>query len=121
MPSSFAIDASVLAAVDDFRWWRKRWWKDSSMGCIAVRSSATARNFGVSTLCQWRQSALCGLESVGRTDEYYVKQFEDDTNVRCHIFLDTSGSMDFGAPEDEQIQLCENAGGGAGIPDGAAT
>src|SRR4051812_48451875 len=32
----------------------------------------------------------------GRTDEYYVKQFEDDTNVRCHIFLDTSASMDFG-------------------------
>lgn len=32
----------------------------------------------------------------GRTEEYYVKQFEDDTNLRCHIFLDTSGSMDFG-------------------------
>src|SRR5205809_2100955 len=32
----------------------------------------------------------------GRTDEYYVKQFEDDTNLRCQIFLDTSASMDFG-------------------------
>jgi len=32
-----------------------------------------------------------------RTDEHYVKQFEDDTNLRCQIFLDTSGSMDFGA------------------------
>lgn len=31
-----------------------------------------------------------------RTDELYVKQFEDDTNVRCQIFLDTSASMDFG-------------------------
>jgi uncharacterized protein (DUF58 family) len=32
----------------------------------------------------------------GRTDEFYVKQFEDDTNMRCQIFLDTSASMDFG-------------------------
>jgi uncharacterized protein (DUF58 family) len=34
----------------------------------------------------------------GRTDELYVKQFEDDTNLRCHILVDTSASMDFGAP-----------------------
>jgi uncharacterized protein (DUF58 family) len=33
-----------------------------------------------------------------RTDELYVKQFEDDTNVLCQIFLDTSASMDFGIP-----------------------
>jgi uncharacterized protein (DUF58 family) len=32
-----------------------------------------------------------------RSDEFYVKQFEDDTNLRCQIFLDTSASMDFGA------------------------
>ena len=32
----------------------------------------------------------------GRTDELYVKQFEDDTNLSCQIFLDTSASMDFG-------------------------
>jgi uncharacterized protein (DUF58 family) len=31
-----------------------------------------------------------------RTDELYIKQFEDDTNLRCQIFLDTSASMDFG-------------------------
>ncbi|MBI1176533.1 DUF58 domain-containing protein [bacterium] len=34
----------------------------------------------------------------GRTDELYVKQFEDDTNLRGHIFLDASGSMNFGEP-----------------------
>lgn len=31
-----------------------------------------------------------------RTDELYVKQFEDDTNLRGQILLDTSASMDFG-------------------------
>jgi len=34
----------------------------------------------------------------GRTDEFYVKQFEDDTNLYSQILLDTSGSMDFGNP-----------------------
>jgi uncharacterized protein (DUF58 family) len=34
-----------------------------------------------------------------RSDKYYVKQFEDDTNLRCQIFLDTSASMDFGKGE----------------------
>ncbi|MGZ4964992.1 MAG: DUF58 domain-containing protein, partial [Limisphaerales bacterium] len=33
----------------------------------------------------------------GRTDALFVKQFEDDTNLCCHILLDTSASMDFGA------------------------
>jgi uncharacterized protein (DUF58 family) len=30
-----------------------------------------------------------------RTDRYYVKRFEDETNVRCHIVLDTSRSMNY--------------------------
>jgi len=30
---------------------------------------------------------------VGRTDRYYVKQFEEETNLRSMIFLDSSGSM----------------------------
>jgi len=38
----------------------------------------------------------------GRTDEFYVKQFEDDTNLNCEILLDTSASMDFGSPNKFQ-------------------
>ncbi|MDR4508655.1 MAG: DUF58 domain-containing protein [Candidatus Brocadiaceae bacterium] len=30
-----------------------------------------------------------------RTDKYYVKQFEEETNLRCYIFLDASGSMGY--------------------------
>jgi uncharacterized protein (DUF58 family) len=30
-----------------------------------------------------------------RTDRYYVKRFEDETNLRCHIVLDTSRSMNY--------------------------
>jgi uncharacterized protein (DUF58 family) len=31
-----------------------------------------------------------------RTDHYYIKRYEDQTNVRCHLLLDASGSMGFG-------------------------
>lgn len=30
-----------------------------------------------------------------RTDRYYVKVFEEETNVRCYILLDVSGSMGY--------------------------
>ena len=30
-----------------------------------------------------------------RTDKFYIKQYEDETNVRCVILLDTSASMDY--------------------------
>ena len=31
-----------------------------------------------------------------RTDHYYIKRYEDQTNVRCHVLLDRSASMAFG-------------------------
>lgn len=31
-----------------------------------------------------------------RSDRLYVKQFEDETNLRCHVLLDMSRSMDYG-------------------------
>lgn len=31
----------------------------------------------------------------GRTDRYYVKRFQAETNMECHIILDKSASMDY--------------------------
>ncbi len=31
----------------------------------------------------------------GRTDKYYLKQFEEETNLVCHLLLDTSESMSY--------------------------
>ena len=30
-----------------------------------------------------------------RTDRYYIKKFEDETNLRCHLIVDHSRSMEF--------------------------
>ncbi|MFZ1731345.1 MAG: DUF58 domain-containing protein [Bacteroidota bacterium] len=32
---------------------------------------------------------------LGRTDRYYIKQFEEETNLKSYLVLDTSRSMDF--------------------------
>jgi uncharacterized protein (DUF58 family) len=32
-----------------------------------------------------------------RTDRYYIKKFEQDTNLDCHVLLDVSGSMAYGS------------------------
>ena len=32
-----------------------------------------------------------------RTDRHYVKKFEEETNLDCHILLDVSGSMNYGS------------------------
>jgi uncharacterized protein (DUF58 family) len=37
-----------------------------------------------------------------RTDTWYVKQFEDETNMPGHVFLDASGSIDTGTPNKFQ-------------------
>ncbi|MEM8736205.1 MAG: DUF58 domain-containing protein, partial [Planctomycetota bacterium] len=35
--------------------------------------------------------------AYGRSDRFYIKEFEADTNLRMMLVLDTSGSMDFGS------------------------
>src|SRR4029078_2013530 len=32
-----------------------------------------------------------------RSDRHYVKKFEEETNLNCHVMLDVSGSMAYGS------------------------
>lgn len=34
--------------------------------------------------------------AFGKTGKYYIKEFEDETNLRCHLIVDASGSMGYG-------------------------
>ena len=40
-----------------------------------------------------------------KQDRYYVKQFEEDTNLRCTLLCDVSGSMRYGRGRDEQVRV----------------
>jgi uncharacterized protein (DUF58 family) len=40
-----------------------------------------------------------------RTDRLYTKQYEEETNLRCSILLDTSSSMFFPKPDHDKIRF----------------
>lgn len=42
-----------------------------------------------------------------RSDRYYVKRFEDETNLRCHLLVDLSRSMGFGSAEYTKIDYAK--------------
>lgn len=43
--------------------------------------------------------------AYGRSDRFFVKEFEADTNLRCCVVLDTSGSMGFGSQGIAKLQF----------------
>jgi uncharacterized protein (DUF58 family) len=98
MPATLNIDSRTLAAIDDL----------SVLARVIVEGFLAGLHrspfLGYSTEFSAYRAYTQGdnLRHVdwkvwARSDEFYVKQFEDDTNLRCQIFLDTSASMDFGA------------------------
>jgi uncharacterized protein (DUF58 family) len=44
-----------------------------------------------------------------RTDRYYVKRFEDETNLRCHLLVDMSRSMGFGSEDWTKAEYARTA------------
>ena len=52
--------------------------------------------------------------AYGRSDRFYVKEFEADTNLRCCLVLDTSGSMDFGSGGITKIEYARRLAGALG-------
>jgi uncharacterized protein (DUF58 family) len=52
--------------------------------------------------------------AYGRSDRFYVKEFEADTNLRCCFVLDTSGSMNFGTTGVTKIEYARRIAGTLG-------
>ena len=44
-----------------------------------------------------------------RTDRYFLKRFEDETNLRCHLIVDLSRSMSFGSLEHSKAEYAKTA------------
>ncbi len=49
--------------------------------------------------------------AYGRSDRFFVKEFEADTNLRCCLVLDTSGSMEFGSHGVSKIEYARRLAG----------
>ena len=44
-----------------------------------------------------------------RSDRYYIKKFEDETNLRCHLLVDNSRSMAYGSLPYNKAQYANTA------------
>ena len=44
-----------------------------------------------------------------RSDRYFIKRFEDETNLRCHVLVDMSRSMGFGSTEYTKADYAKTA------------
>ncbi|WP_435020082.1 DUF58 domain-containing protein [Tundrisphaera sp. TA3] len=49
--------------------------------------------------------------AYGRSDRYFIKEFEADTNLRCCLVVDTSGSMDYGSGAVTKIEYARRIAG----------
>ncbi len=50
----------------------------------------------------------------GRSDRFYIKEFEADTNLRLCLLIDTSGSMNFGPQGNTRIDYARRIAGALG-------
>lgn len=44
-----------------------------------------------------------------RTDRYYIKRFEEETNLRCHLLVDLSQSMGYGSLNYTKVEYARTA------------
>ncbi|MFO7890608.1 MAG: DUF58 domain-containing protein [bacterium] len=47
---------------------------------------------------------------LGRTERYYVKQFEEETNLRAYLLMDSSGSMGYTSTNITKLQYARYLG-----------
>jgi uncharacterized protein (DUF58 family) len=50
----------------------------------------------------------------GRSDRFYIKEFEADTNLRICLLIDASGSMEFGPPGATRLDYARRLAGTLG-------
>jgi len=96
-PRSF-LDPAVLSRLASFPLFARR----PMQGNVSGRHASPHRGSSVE-FAEYRKYVpgddLRRLDwrAFGRSDRFFVKEFEADTNLRCCLVLDTSGSMDFGS------------------------
>ena len=74
----------------------------SSKGFLSGLHRSPFKGFSVE-FAEYRQYipgddlATIDWKVYARSDRYYVKKFEEETNLDCHLLLDVSGSMGYGS------------------------
>jgi uncharacterized protein (DUF58 family) len=110
-PRSF-LDAQVLARLSNVPLFARR----PMQGSVSGRHPSPHRGSSVEFAEYRKYVAGDDLRRLdwrvyGRSDRFYVKEFEADTNLRCCFILDTSGSMDFGSTGITKIEYARKLAG----------
>ena len=104
MPRTLEINARTLAAIDDLSLLARTIVEGFLSGLHRSPFLGYSTEFSAyRPYTQGDNLRYIDWKVWGRSDQFYVKQFEDDTNLRCQIFLDTSASMDFGEGESNKF------------------
>ncbi len=106
MANPSVLDFDVLARIDNMQLLAKT----VVEGFILGLHRSPYRGFSVE-FAEYRQYSPgdeikhIDWKVFGKTDRYYIKQFEEETNLACHIILDASGSMGYGSRENGPSKL----------------
>ena len=55
--------------------------------------------------------------AFGKTDRYYVKEYEEETNLKAYLVVDTSGSMGYAGRTMSKFEYARQLAACAGVPD----
>ena len=55
--------------------------------------------------------------AFGKSDRYYVKEYEEETNLKAYLVVDSSGSMAYAGQDRLEVRARAAARGVAGVPD----
>jgi uncharacterized protein (DUF58 family) len=106
MANPNVLDFDVLARIDDMQLLAKT----VVEGFILGLHRSPFRGFSVE-FAEYRQYSPgdevkhIAWKVFGKTDRYYIKQFEEETNLACHIILDASASMGYASQKQGPSKL----------------
>jgi uncharacterized protein (DUF58 family) len=106
------LDTGVLSRLANFPLFARR----PMLGTVSGRHPSPHRGSSVE-FAEYRKYVpgddLRRLDwrAYGRSDRFFVKEFEADTNLRCCLVLDTSGSMEFGSLGVSKIEYARRLAG----------
>jgi uncharacterized protein (DUF58 family) len=113
-PRSF-LDPQVVSRLGGFPLFARR----PMQGTVSGRHPSPHRGSSVE-FAEYRKYVLgddlrrLDWRAYGRSDRFYIKEFEADTNLRCCFVLDTSGSMDYGSRGVAKIEYARKLAGTLG-------
>ena len=104
-PEQSYFDPAVLARLSNLHL-KARWVVE---GVMAGLHRSRAKGFSVE-FEQHREYApgdeirRIDWKALGKLDRYFIKEYEDESNLKTHLLLDVSGSMDYASGEITKFQ-----------------